>query len=186
MKTILSITLLSFFLASCGSSNNEKAVSDTTTVDTAHSDSSAEKPAEKKENWNYSEEEDKMTSKKNYFASVDANELLNFEFPYNGGSTATLWVRKVNGKGDIVLAISKGQFITKYDGTSFKVRFDDKPAKSFQVSGASDGSSDVVFFNYNSMIDKIKSSKRVIIQAEFYQEGLRAIEFNTEGLRWNR
>ena len=44
--------------------------------------------------WTYSEDEDKMTSKKTYYASIEAHESLEFDFPYNGGCTATLYVRK--------------------------------------------------------------------------------------------
>ena len=36
--------------------------------------------------WLYSDEEDKMTSKKKYYAQLIANDELMFDFPYNGGS----------------------------------------------------------------------------------------------------
>src|SRR4051812_22273331 len=44
--------------------------------------------------WNYSEEEDKMTSHKINYAYVEANDLLDLKFPYNGGVTAKLYIRR--------------------------------------------------------------------------------------------
>jgi hypothetical protein len=135
--------------------------------------------------WVYTEREDKMTSRKNYFAEIDANELLRFNFPYNGGSIATLTIRSKGKSKDIYLQVSKGQFNSNSDGGKLKIRFDDEIAKSYSYSTASSGSSDIIFIdNVSSVLEKIKKSKKMLIQVEFYQEGLRVIEFYTEGLKW--
>lgn len=40
--------------------------------------------------WLYSDDEDKMTSIKTYYAELTVNDELMFDFPYDGGSVATL------------------------------------------------------------------------------------------------
>lgn len=64
-----------------------------------------------------------MTSKKQYFADLVANDELTFDFPYDGGSIATLILRKKRGENNVILKISKGRFIHNYEGGSIKVRF---------------------------------------------------------------
>lgn len=142
-------------------------------------------PAPIKNNWSYSEHVDKMTSKKVYSATSKANNLLDFEFPYDGGSIATIVIRK-NNSTDVMLNVSKGQFKSNYSGGTIRARFDDNPAKSYKTSPASDGSSDVLFIlNESNFIANIKRSKKLLIEAEFYREGNRQIEFNIENLKWN-
>lgn len=138
-------------------------------------------------NWTYSEDEDKLTSKKTYYASTEATELLNFDFPYDGGTTATLYVRTKSGLTDVFVKFSKAQLIIdSYDGSNFRVRFDKKPASTYMFTGASDHSSDITFLqNSTRFIKNLKASKKVIIELEFYKEGFRAIEFNVEGFKWN-
>jgi hypothetical protein len=138
-----------------------------------------------KKKWLYTEREDKMTSKSMYFAKIEADELLQFKSPYDGGATATFVIRyNGEGFGNIYLTISQGQFMTHSSGTYYRVRFDESEAKSYKVSTPSDGSSTLVFFSYYDLLDKIKKSKKMLIQAEFYQEGLRTMEFNISNLKW--
>ena len=151
---------------------------DSTTVATA--------PVEPMNTWQYEEDTDKMTSKIELFASVEAKEKLQFNFPYAGGSTATFMIRKKDGKTSLLLLISKGQFHYNYgEQKQVRIRFDDTPAKNYNYSEASDGSSDVIFLNdEKGILAQIKASKKMLIEAEFYQEGNRTMEFNVEGLKW--
>lgn len=137
--------------------------------------------------WKYYEEEDKMTSKKIVSATVSAAEMLHFDFPYSGGSKAKFTIRKQNGRIDIYLRVSQGQFNSSFSGGNLKIRFDQNPLKVYSFSGASDGSSDIIFINSaKDIISRIKSSKKMLIEVEFYNEGLRQIEFNVEGLEWGK
>lgn len=142
-------------------------------------------PSEPVSSWSYHDVEDKMTSKKIEFASITANEELQFDFPYDGGAIATFTIRKKNGSTDIYLQVSKGQFNNTFEGGMIKIRFDNNPAKKYSYAGASDGSSDIIFINsVREVVNKIKSSKKMIIEAEFYNEGNRQIEFSIEQLKW--
>jgi len=133
--------------------------------------------------WEYFEDEDKMTSANMYYAMVEANDLLDFDSPYDGGSKASFILRHKDSYGNAYVKISKGQFIVHSD-TKFRIRFDNEKPKYYSVSSPSDGSSDLVFFEYYQLIDNIKKHKKMIVEAEFYREGMRAIEFNIENLKW--
>lgn len=135
--------------------------------------------------WSYEEDEDKMTSKKTFYAIVNSPTELNFDFPYEG-SAAALTLRHKRGSTDIILQITKGQFITPMDGTYIKARFDDLPASSYSCSEPSDNSSTVLFIdNTSRFLSNLKKHRKLIIEAEFYQEGLRQIEFDISNLKWD-
>lgn len=190
MKKIFTLLLVTGLFSSCGSSTSSSSSSDSTVVDTStvkETDSSAakEKPAENTSKWTYNEEQDKMTSKKKYFANIEANNVLNFDFPYDGGSTGSIMIRKKDGATDVMLSISKGQFNTGVDGTSISVRFDDDKPVTFECSEASDNSSDLLFINNTKkFISRLKKSKKMNVQAEFYESGLQVMEFTTAGFVW--
>ncbi len=152
----------------------------------ALSTSTAEKPSETISAWSYSEDEDKMTSKKINYASVTAKDELEFDFPYNGGAVATFTIRKKNNRTDIYLQVSKGQFNNTFDGGQIRIRFDENSPKKYSFSGASDASSDIIFINSTKdVISKIKVSKKMLVEAEFFNEGNRQMEFDITGLKWD-
>jgi hypothetical protein len=157
------------------------AVDSATKIVDAATKTVIEKP---KTNWIYSEDEDKMTNKMTKYAIITADEELQFKFPYDGGSTATLQLRKKGGL-DIILSVSKGQFTNSYSGGSVRVKFGDSPAKSYSISSSSSGSSDLIFINQTKdFVSRLKSANKIIIEAEFYQEGNKLITFQTAGFDW--
>ena len=173
MVAITSIASLS--LVSCGSSNastpTDKVVEPTVTES---------KP--KPNTW----EKDSVVNdmgEKNIFYTVEANDKVDFDFPYQGGSTGALLVRTKNGKKSAMFTIDKGQIDTDYDGTYIRVKFDDEAPVKWLMAESSTGSSDVLFFeNENKFISKLKTSKKVVLEVPFFRNGNRQFTFNTEGL----
>jgi len=145
-------------------------------------------PIENQPNWAYSEEKDKMEGTTIYFASCISTNKIDFAFPYDGGSYFTLWIRKSTIGNEIILEVSKGQFIAGFMSTSsLKVKFDGEKPVNFQYNSPNDGSMNQIFIeNPNKFLKKLKKSKTLMIEASFYNEGNRVIEFNVEGLVWNR
>jgi hypothetical protein len=137
-------------------------------------------------NWQYSEEEDKMTSKKTFFANILSPTKLNFDFPYEG-SSASIILRKKRGELNVILQVSKGQFKGYVnDGQTIKARFDKGVVQSYSCSEASDNSSNVLFINSaNKFLKNLKNYHKLVIEAEFYQEGVQQIEFDISNLKWN-
>lgn len=139
--------------------------------------------------WSYQTFQDEMSAKQVHTAEVTADEPLSFGFPYNGGSYATLLLRKHPRKGtDVMLMVSKGHFLCRsYDGCSVSVKFDDGPATRYHANEPSDHSTEVLFLSSEGkLISAIKKSKVTRIEAGFYQEGSRVMTFQTAGLDWGK
>jgi hypothetical protein len=137
--------------------------------------------------WHYLTKEDKMTSGKIYLAYTVANEQLNFAFPYDGGSTVTLFLSNLRGNNEVYLTISRGQMLTRADEPRhYKVRFDEHPHQNYTFIGSTNGDAKLTFVqNAARFIRALKQSKQVVIELEFYREGMRTIEFNVASLNWN-
>lgn len=137
--------------------------------------------------WNYQESKEKMgrgTIKNAYVKSINK---LSFDFPYQGLQSATLQLRKHPKYGrDVIVSIDKGQFLcNSYSGCKVSVRFDNSKPIRYNATEPSDYSSTYIFIrNYKSFVSRAKKSKKIYIEAEFYQEGNRVMEFNSEGLKF--
>jgi len=138
--------------------------------------------------WTYQVDSDKVTSEKVFHAEIDADAQLDLKFPYNGGVTATLGVRYKDGKNNVYLNISKGQFLANsLETENIKVRFDSEKAITYACSSASDGSSNIIFVNSaDSFIENLKKSKHVVLQVELYDNGVQEMEFETANFNWKK
>lgn len=139
--------------------------------------------------WDYSTETDEMNDSKSRFASLVSDNFIEFDFPYNGGSTMRLTVRYMKKYGtDVILRISSGQFLcSEYQGTNFvRVRFDNGAAMKFRTLEPADGSSDQLFLNNaKKFISLAEKAKTIKIEAPFYQEGNRVFTFSVDKpLEW--
>lgn len=185
MKKHLSLSLIfsTIVIYSCGTSSSSKEIA-SDTIDTLLSPTLEQKsPAG---NWSYWENTDKMTSKSVYHAQVNGKEELQFEFPYQGGAVASIYLRNKDNKNDAVLMVSKGQFNSSIEGQTIRVRFDDGSPVMYNCNPSSDGDPKFLFVqSTKGFINKLKSAKKVIVEAEFYNEGLRQMEFVTDGLKWS-
>ncbi|MDR0872186.1 MAG: hypothetical protein LBN27_01795 [Prevotellaceae bacterium] len=173
----LSVMLFTFsaLLYSCGGESNKNVTAE----------NAATVPEQPQTRWEYSDKTNEMDDSKTYFAAIEANEELQFDFPYSGGTNVYLTLRK--GKDlDVILSISQGQFLPNIMGDRYiKVRFDDKPAENYSYSDPSDYSTTAVFINSETkFLKNLKSAKKMIIQCEFYNEGTQTIKFDTDGLIW--
>ena len=158
-------------------------------------DTAAEKKAdEKKETatpvnskWRYNEDTDQMRNTKSYWAMLNSENSVDFDFPYNGGSTLKMGLRKSAKYGnDIYFTISKGQFSCGYDGCRATIKFDDGKPQKISLVGAADGDMTTLFLSgkASNLAAKIKKSKTMMIELHFFQEGSRQFLFQTEGLQW--
>lgn len=184
---VILFSVIGLFASSWGEENKEtpEATSAISEKDSVQATNDVEVPQEETVKWLFFDDIDKMTSKKVKYATVFANNELDFDFPYNGGSIAKLTIRKKDGRNDVMLSVSKGQFNTSYEGNALRIKFDEKQPKRYSFSQPSDGSYDLIFINSTSdVISRLKKSKSIIIEVEFHREGLRQIEFDTNGFEW--
>lgn len=172
-------------------SNSQNSNSDSIVVDSVEIDdiSIASKEEKQLKTWNYSTDTDEMNDSKSRFASLVSDNTVNFDFPYQGGSSLILTVRYMKKYGtDVYIKISSGQFIcNEYQGTNnVRVRFDEAPPVKFSTNEPSDGSSDMLFLNNaNKFIKLAKQAKTIKIEAPFYQERNRIFIFTVDKpLEW--
>jgi hypothetical protein len=144
-------------------------------------------PAIAGEGWNYREQKDDMGRGSYKFAEIQSSNKVSFEFPYHGIQRAELTVRKGHKGTDILLDISRSHFLcNSYNGCNVMVRFDDKKAERYSAIGPADHSTNTLFIrNEAAFVRNLKQAKKVRIEAMFYKEGNRALEFDVAGLQWD-
>ncbi len=181
MKKALFI-VAAFAFASCSSNSKSTKTSDSTATksETAPKET-VSKPAT---DWEYVTDTDKMTSKLRYFAKITATNRLQFESPYSGGSTGAITLRNKDNKSEVILTIDKGLFLGGEDHP-INVRFDSDAPVQFDANEPSDMNSTTLFIDPSAkFIKRIKTAKKMIVQAEFYESGRQQMEFNVDGLKW--
>ena len=137
-------------------------------------------------NWSYSEVEDKMTGAKMKFAELKSNNNLQFDMPYQGGSTSYLTIRKKRGQLDIYISVKPSQMTFNSNNENVKIRFDNNTLNIYSTARPGDGSSDIFFIlNEKSILKKIKNSKKMLVEVVFYDHGTEILEFSTENLTFD-
>jgi len=180
IMTILIISILAT-LRSCSSSTSEEiALPEATGTE-------VKEEIKKIENWAYSSGVDKMSEKESKYAQTTSTNVEYLNFPYDGGTSMDIIIRNHPRMGtDAYITVNKGQLNkSSYDGNSIMIKFDGEKAKQYSVNEPSDNSSDTFFINnHKSFISKLKKSNSVIVEVEFYNDGIRQFEFNTTNFVW--
>ena len=135
--------------------------------------------------WDYQEEVDELRNSAIYYASVVSENEVYFDFPYNGGSSLTMTIRKSPAHGrDVIFQISDGQFVCGTYDCQGMISFDGQ-AEPLTLATPADHDSKVLFARYgDAIINKLKAADKAIVELQFYQEGNRQFTFNTKGLEW--
>lgn len=137
--------------------------------------------------WIYSEETDQKEAGKKYSADILANELLQFDFPEDGGSTVMLSIDKTSTITKALLNISKGQFSAGIEGSSINIGFDNALPLAFKASSVTDNGEAIISIDdVNGLIKKLRSAQKMTIQADFYDSGSRQMTFDVAGFKWDQ
>ena len=183
--TIVGVSFLVLCINMCNSittSNGTYLDSDTAVIDTALYGNT---PIEvEKKTWSLQTKQDEMDDSKSYWYSLQSDNYANFDFPYEGDSYLTITVRWMKKYGyDVLLEITDGQMVgNEYNGTNYvRVRFDGGKVQKFYYNEPNDGSLNLVFLrNAQKFIEKCKNAKDIIIEQEFYQEGVHQFKFHVD------
>lgn len=139
--------------------------------------------------WQYETDTDKMTSALQYYATIPGNKLLDFSFPYNGGSTPIVTLQNVDSINAFIFAVSKGQIVeTPGTPVAIAIRFDNDTAATYAFQAPSDGNTTKAFIGFtaaNKLIARMKTAKIMKVEAQFYSDGYYVAQFNIGGLNWN-
>lgn len=133
--------------------------------------------------WSYSSEADKMGRGTTEFASLDSANKVEFAFPYNGGSQGTITLRNSPKYGkDAIFQISNGQILCDLQNCYVTIKVDNGPPIVVYGNQAADGSSNVVFLPYATLLRDVEKASVLRIEANFYREGSQVFEFHPQGL----
>ncbi|MDZ4138507.1 MAG: hypothetical protein U1D66_06470 [Erythrobacter sp.] len=160
---------------------------------------SADKPADgkaeekrlaaKKEpesNWQYYNDKDEMRGTESRYAELEGSNTINLDFPY-GEQRGRMVVRQSAQFGfDILVGVESGQIMcNSFSRSHINVKFDDGPIQRYGCNEASDGTSNMVFVEgAKGFLGKLTKSKKVIVEAEFFQNGMQQLAFDTANLKW--
>jgi hypothetical protein len=135
--------------------------------------------------WDYRTSSDKMRGTSSSFASITSENSVDFAFPYAGGSTADLTLRRRPSDGlNVMLQVTRGQFQCFME-CHIAVKFDNGKVATFSATGPEDGTSTVLFIqNEQRFLKSLQGAKHLIIEAPFYNAGRKQFEFNVAGLDW--
>jgi len=143
--------------------------------------------------WMYSISEDKMDGSKSYFAHLISTNIVVFKDIYIRKSWFRLTIRNMNKKNEVILIMMEelaGQFMPSLYSPpkTCRVKFDENSPINFGYSSSiSDGSSNMIYIlNPQKFIANLKTAEKLMIECEFYKVGKKIIEFNVNGLEWNR
>ena len=146
----------------------------------------AAKPAEPESAWYYSESKDEMRGETTHYAQLEGTNTLSLGFPY-GDQEGKVLVRKSPQFGfDILVGVDSGQILcNSYSNSHVNVKFDDGPIRRFGCNDASDGTNNMIFVEgAKGFLASLKKSKIMVVEAEFYRNGMQQMTFNTAGLKW--
>lgn len=136
--------------------------------------------------WKYSEQNDEMRGAVTKFAHLDGENSIKLDFPY-GEQKGLIQIQRSGDNGlDVLVGVKSGQIMCNtYRATHVSVKFDDGPIQKIRCADVSDGRSNLVFLsNPSAFLSKLKSSKKLVVEAEFFQNGNQQLVFDTSGLKW--
>ena len=149
----------------------------------------AKKIESTEKNWKYDSTKDEMRGIESKYAVAVSSNTVNFDFPYSGGSKLILTLRKKGNETDVMVAISKGQFLCGFRGCEAAFKFDDGNIQSITMSDPDNHASDLLFVAYDKtehkIIQQLKNSKKLVIEVQFYREGKKQFIFDVSGLNWH-
>jgi hypothetical protein len=136
--------------------------------------------------WNYDESPERMGRGTIKTASVWSLNEINFDFPYTGAQRGMLQIRIHPRFGkDVTLSVKKGQILCGLYNCMVAVRFDNGKPQNYTAVPPADHSTTMLFLKgYERFVASARKSKKVYIEAQFYQQGVRVFEFDISGLVW--
>lgn len=132
--------------------------------------------------WDVKSLKDPMTDTEKRFASLRSKNTISLNSPYEGATRGYLFVREVpDSPPSVYFAVDRGQLICNENiRCKLTVRFDQRSPVEFNGSEPVDNSSEVIFIDLqDKFIENALDAKRILVKAEFFQNGAFIFEFET-------
>lgn len=141
---------------------------------------------ESQSGWQYQEKVDQMRGGKVQLASLRSSNTVEFGSPY-GSSHMQLMLRngdRASGVDfDAFFVIERGQFDCGIDRCFISYKFDDEKVERGLMNRGKD--TQAIFFIARALFFiKLKESKTMMVEAEFFREGRRQFTFDVAGLNF--
>ena len=141
----------------------------------------------------YAKDEMRGTTEK--IIQTESQRPVDLMPPYQGGSWLAMVLRsprvelKEGENPDnieldkAILIITKGQFNCPIsDGCHITVKFDNEKIQKYKTLKPNNGSTDIIYLEKpKEFLDDIAKHKKLIIEADFYQSGVRQFTFDLNG-----
>lgn len=184
---VVSLIVLLWIVSKCSvpsfDSYKEKAInSPTSTLIPSDKQTLASKdPVKVAIPWEYSEIKDEMSGKVTKFATKKSENTVNFDFPYRGAQHGTI---SILDNKTVLFSVEKGQIIchggSDYGTCLVRVKFDNNKEKYVNASEFGDRSTTIELTGLG--FKELKSSKKLMIQVEVFQNGYPMFTFGVGGL----
>ncbi len=179
-------TFAAFIMIGVTAPDVETETASKTTAPSKVTDSAETKPTAPESKWAYDAEKDEMRGGETRYASLDAENTINLDFPY-GEQRGQIVIRESPKFGfDLLVGVPSGQVLcSSFRDSYINAKFDDGGIERFGCTDASDGTNNMVFLNDDRrFLQKLKKSKKLIVEAEFFQNGIQQMTFDTTNLEW--
>ena len=135
--------------------------------------------------WSWAYQVDEMTNDSIRMASIRSNNFVSLDFPYEGKTYGTIYIRSIGESNDVMFVIDRGQYTSEYKVDSWQVKFDDNDPLTYKIIEPSSGSSETLFLSpQKSFIENVNNSDSTKIQVSLYEYGNHTFTFNTKDLNW--
>lgn len=134
--------------------------------------------------WAYETTSDRMGRGNSQIASVESKDPVALEWPHNKRQRATLYLRRHStGRLDAFLVVDPSQFDCSISGCYVTLKFDAGKATRWGASPADNGRSEAIFFNDpGTLLQRLRKSKVLLLEAAFFRQGRHIMEFSVGGL----
>lgn len=194
---IISVLIVLGIIGSFRSTKKDKT--NTTAANTAHSNSATFTPIVKDPIWSYDSSIDEMTSKMIYYARTKATNYILVHTSYESYfsqsghrhvkinrrlsyTSVMLVVKKLDRHSEVYFTTSKGQFDENKD--YIRIRYDQQQPVTVDVVAAESDSRVIFIKNAKPVIAALKKAEHIIVEAGFYDSGLKNLKFDVSGLNW--
>lgn len=136
--------------------------------------------------WTYRTTEDKMRDTKAKFAELKSGNKAQLGFPYRGGSTLQLILRKDrDAETDVVFVLDRGQ-LPCHSNCKIAAKFDDDEVSNWEGTGPASSSSDALFVDEaKDFLTRLKTAKKLVVEVLIYDHGRTQFTFTVRTLKWD-
>lgn len=163
------------------SASNSISASQGNKSQTAEKPQLQNKPVAAPSPWEYGETTDKMSGKVSKHAINRSINTVNFNFPYQGTQHGTIMVF---GK-TVLFYVKKGQISchggSEYGACLVRVKFDEDKESYVRARKSGDDST-TISITEPGFLEKLKQSRKLMIEVEVYRNGLPVFTFDVKGL----